>query len=139
MYTFIISLITIILGFFLYGTLVEKVFRIQPNRHTPAINQADGVDYVPMSGWRIFLVQFLNIAGLGPIYGCQVRNGFVAMDCIWYDIRRCSTRLHYRNDVGTPEWCQSARDSRLAVRNGCQTRFAPLHAYSAYTADHGLS
>ena len=83
MYTFIISLITIILGFFLYGTLVEKVFRIQPNRHTPAINQADGVDYVPMSGWRIFLVQFLNIAGLGPIYGAIMGICFGPAAFLW--------------------------------------------------------
>ncbi len=69
MYTFIFSLIALVVGFILYGTLVEKVFGIDPKASTPAITKADGVDYVPMSPWRIFLVQFLNIAGLGPIFG----------------------------------------------------------------------
>ena len=69
MISFLISLAVLILGYWLYGTFVERVFGIQPERKTPALTQTDGVDYVPMSGWRIFLVQFLNIAGLGPIFG----------------------------------------------------------------------
>ena len=69
MITFIVALIVLIVGYMLYGTLVEKVFGIDEKAETPAITKNDGVDYVPMSGWRIFLVQFLNIAGLGPIYG----------------------------------------------------------------------
>ncbi len=69
MYTFLIALVVLILGYVLYGRLVEHIFGIDPQAKTPAITHADGVDYVPMSGWRIFLVQFLNIAGLGPIFG----------------------------------------------------------------------
>jgi len=52
-----------------YGMLVEKIFGIEPERKTPALTKTDGVDFVPMAPWRIFLVQFLNIAGLGPIFG----------------------------------------------------------------------
>lgn len=59
----------LIVGFFTYGTLVERIFGIDANRATPATTHTDGVDYVPMASWRIFLVQFLNIAGLGPIFG----------------------------------------------------------------------
>ena len=69
MITFIIALILLVVGFFTYGTLVEKIFGIEPERKTPALTKTDGVDFVPMAPWRIFLVQFLNIAGLGPIFG----------------------------------------------------------------------
>lgn len=53
---------------FTYGRLVERVSRID-DRQAPAVAHPDGVDYVPMKTWRIFLIQLLNIAGLGPIYG----------------------------------------------------------------------
>jgi len=69
MITFLLSIIALILGYFLYGRLVERIFGIDPSRSTPAMNQNDGVDFVPMKWGRIFLIQFLNIAGLGPIFG----------------------------------------------------------------------
>lgn len=56
MITFIISLIALVVGFVLYGTFVERVFGIDEKAQTPAITQADGVDFVPMKPWRIFLV-----------------------------------------------------------------------------------
>lgn len=69
MITLIISLIALVLGFLLYGTFVERVFGVDPQAATPATTKEDGVDFVPMKPWRVFLVQFLNIAGLGPIFG----------------------------------------------------------------------
>lgn len=69
MFTFIGSIIILILGYFIYGAVVERVFGIEPERKTPALTMTDGVDYVPMGWGRIFLIQFLNIAGLGPIFG----------------------------------------------------------------------
>ena len=69
MITFIVSLIALLLGYLLYGRLVEKIFGAEPERTTPALSMTDGVDYVPLPAWRIFLIQFLNIAGLGPIFG----------------------------------------------------------------------
>ncbi len=69
MITFIISLIALMLGFLLYGTFVERMFGVDAKAATPATTKTDGVDFVPMKPWRIFLVQFLNIAGLGPIFG----------------------------------------------------------------------
>ena len=69
MITFIVALVLLVVGFLTYGVLVEKVFGVDTARKTPAVTKTDGVDFVPMSGWRIFLVQFLNIAGLGPIFG----------------------------------------------------------------------
>ena len=69
MYTFIGAIILLVLGYIFYGRLVERIFGIEPKRVTPALEKTDGVDYVPLSPWRIFLIQFLNIAGLGPIFG----------------------------------------------------------------------
>ena len=83
MITFIISLIALVLGYFLYGTFVEKVFGIDPDRATPAVTKNDGVDFVPMSPWRIFLVQFLNIAGLGPIFGAIMGIFFGPAAFLW--------------------------------------------------------
>jgi carbon starvation protein CstA len=69
MVTFFISLAILVLGYMLYGSFVEKVFGADADRPTPAVTMEDGVDYVPMHPARIFLIQFLNIAGLGPIFG----------------------------------------------------------------------
>ncbi len=69
MITFLISLVALVAGYFLYGRFVEKVFVIDEQRETPAVQVNDGIDYVVMPAWRIFMIQFLNIAGLGPIFG----------------------------------------------------------------------
>lgn len=69
MVTFFIALAALICGYFVYGKFVEKVLGIDPQAQTPAVVNNDGVDYVPMDWKKIFLIQFLNIAGLGPIYG----------------------------------------------------------------------
>ncbi|MGL5963852.1 MAG: carbon starvation CstA family protein, partial [Fusobacteriaceae bacterium] len=68
MISFIGSLIALILGYILYGKYVEKVFGIS-DKKTPAVRLADGVDYVELDWKKAFLIQFLNIAGLGPIFG----------------------------------------------------------------------
>lgn len=68
MVTFFICLAALILGYILYGSFVEKVFK-PDNRKTPCEVHPDGVDFVPMKPWRAFLIQLLNIAGLGPIFG----------------------------------------------------------------------
>ena len=83
MYTFIFSLIALILGYIFYGTFVEKVFGIDPEAKTPAVTKTDGVDFVPMKPWRIFLVQFLNIAGLGPIFGAIMGIFFGPAAFLW--------------------------------------------------------
>ncbi|WP_372712970.1 carbon starvation CstA family protein, partial [Ilyobacter sp.] len=69
MITFLIALATLIGGYFIYGTIVEKIFGINENNPTPACRLADGVDFVEISWGKAFLIQFLNIAGLGPIFG----------------------------------------------------------------------
>lgn len=68
MVTFLVCFLLLLIGFFTYSKIVERVFCVD-DRATPAMVHPDGVDFVPMKTWRIFLVQLLNIAGLGPIYG----------------------------------------------------------------------
>lgn len=69
MISFTIALALLIIGYFTYGKLTEKIFGANPSRPTPVHTMADGVDYVELPPWKIFLIQFLNIAGLGPIFG----------------------------------------------------------------------
>lgn len=69
MITFFASIILLVSGYFIYSRVCEKIFVIDPQRKTPAETMADGVDFIPMPRWKIFLIQFLNIAGLGPIFG----------------------------------------------------------------------
>ena len=83
MITFISSLILLVLGYLLYGRFVERVFGANPKRPTPAEVNPDGVDYVAMPWWRIFLIQFLNIAGLGPIFGAIMGVMFGPAAFLW--------------------------------------------------------
>ena len=69
MISFFAAIIVLIVGYLIYGKFVERVFGIDDSLKTPAIEMQDGVDYVPMNWKKIFLIQFLNIAGLGPIFG----------------------------------------------------------------------
>ena len=68
MISFLVSVALLIVGYVLYGTYVTKVFG-PDERVTPALSVNDGVDYVPMPTWKVFLIQLLNIAGTGPIFG----------------------------------------------------------------------
>lgn len=83
MITFTIALLLLILGYFLYGGYVNKLFMPDPNRKTPAITMHDGVDFLPMPKWKIFMIQFLNIAGLGPIFGAIMGAQFGTASYIW--------------------------------------------------------
>jgi carbon starvation protein CstA len=69
MITLFISAIALLLGYAFYSRYLERVFGADENRETPAISMPDGVDYMPLPWWKAFLIQFLNIAGLGPIFG----------------------------------------------------------------------
>ncbi|KXF81118.1 carbon starvation CstA family protein [Enterovibrio coralii] len=66
---FLFCVAALVGGYFIYGAFVEKIFGINENRKTPAHTKNDGVDYVPMSTPKVYLVQLLNIAGVGPIFG----------------------------------------------------------------------
>ncbi|MED4017030.1 MULTISPECIES: carbon starvation protein A [Sutcliffiella] len=69
MYTFLICIVLLIIGYFTYGKFVEKVFGVKEERPTPAFVNGDGVDYVPMSTPKNSMIQLLNIAGTGPVFG----------------------------------------------------------------------
>ena len=69
MITFFICILALLLGYFIYSKFIERIEKIDPDQQTPAYKLNDGVDFVPMPWWRVFLIQFLNIAGLGPIFG----------------------------------------------------------------------
>lgn len=66
---FLLACAALLAGYLVYGKIVAKIFGEDDNRVTPAISMADGVDYVPMSPIKIWLIQLLNIAGIGPIFG----------------------------------------------------------------------
>ncbi|MDD7605503.1 MAG: carbon starvation CstA family protein, partial [Prevotellaceae bacterium] len=68
MISFTIALAALIVGYIIYGRVVERIFG-PDGRPTPAISKADGIDYIAMPTWRVFMIQFLNIAGTGPIFG----------------------------------------------------------------------
>ena len=68
MISFLLCLAILIVGYVVYGKIVDNTFG-PDDRETPAVRINDGVDYVVMPQWKLFLVQLLNIAGLGPIFG----------------------------------------------------------------------
>jgi len=83
MITFCISIVLLVLGYFLYSKLIERVLGADGSRVTPAVAHPDGVDYVPMKPWRVFLIQFLNIAGVGPICGAIMGAQFGTASFVW--------------------------------------------------------
>ena len=83
MISFLLSLLALIAGYFFYGKLIERVFGPDPLRQTPAIANADGVDYIPMPTWKVFMIQFLNIAGTGPIFGAIMGAKFGPSAYLW--------------------------------------------------------
>lgn len=83
MLIFIIAATALILGYFIYGKLVEKIFGADEERSTPAVSKCDNVDFIPMSGWRVFLIQFLNIAGLGPVFGAILGALYGPVALLW--------------------------------------------------------
>ena len=82
MITFFISFVALVLGYLLYGKFVSKVFA-PDDRMTPAVVINDGIDYVPMPNWKIFMIQFLNIAGTGPIFGAIMGAKFGPAAYLW--------------------------------------------------------
>lgn len=83
MYSFLLSLAALVLGYLIYGKFVEKVFGPDPKRPTPAITKADGVDYIALPNWKVYMIQFLNIAGTGPIFGAIMGAKFGPASYLW--------------------------------------------------------
>lgn len=83
MITFVICIACLVLGYFVYGKFIERFFGVDHSRPTPAVSMEDGVDYKPMATWKVFVIQFLNIAGLGPIFGAIMGAAYGPAAYIW--------------------------------------------------------
>lgn len=83
MITFLISILLLIAGYFVYGKIVERFIGVDPLRKTPAYDREDGIDYMPMPTWKVFVIQFLNIAGLGPIFGAVMGAAYGPAAYLW--------------------------------------------------------
>lgn len=80
---FLIAIAVLIGGYFIYGMLMERVIGCDPKRQMPCYTKQDGVDYLPLPTWKVFLIQFLNIAGLGPIFGAIMGIMFGPAAFLW--------------------------------------------------------
>ena len=86
MYSFIICFVALVASYFIYGKFIEKISGVDETRETPAFRLRDNVDYMPMSKIKNFLVHFLNIAGLGPIFGAIQGALFGPAAFIWITV-----------------------------------------------------
>jgi len=82
MITFSLSFVALILGYLLYGRFVAHMFG-PDDRVTPAVAKADGLDYIVLPNWKVFMIQFLNIAGTGPIFGAIMGAKFGPVAYLW--------------------------------------------------------
>lgn len=83
MITFLLCLALLIAAYFTYGRYLERLIAVDPHAQTPCKRLYDGVDYVPLPRWRIFLIQLLNIAGLGPIFGAVLGAAYGPVAFLW--------------------------------------------------------
>lgn len=83
MISFLLCILALIAGYIFYGAFVEKVFGPDKSRKTPAYEKSDGVDYIAMPTWKVFMIQFLNIAGTGPIFGAIMGAKFGPASYLW--------------------------------------------------------
>ena len=83
MISFVIALAVLVIGYFVYGRFISGVFAPDANRPTPCYTRQDGVDYIPMPTWKVYMIQFLNIAGVGPIFGAIMGAQFGTACYLW--------------------------------------------------------
>ncbi|MFZ3577305.1 carbon starvation protein A [Virgibacillus sp. DJP39] len=83
MVTFVLSILLLVVGYFVYGKVVERIFGINDQQETPAYSKQDGFDYTPLSWWKASLIQLLNIAGLGPIFGALLGALYGPVAFLW--------------------------------------------------------
>ena len=83
MITFTFALVLLVVGYWVYGKYVNSLFAPDSTRKSPALTMADGVDFIPLPTWKIFMIQFLNIAGLGPIFGAIMGAQFGTASYLW--------------------------------------------------------
>ena len=127
MISFSICLLALVVGYFVYGRVVERIFGPDPGRKTPALERPDGVDYVVLPRWKIFMIQFLNIAGLGPIFGAILGAKFGVSSYLWIVLGtpgRCTT---------IPPGCFRCATAGKAFPNssGCVWENMPSNSWSS--------
>lgn len=83
MITFIIALLALVVGYLFYGRFVERLIGYDYSKPAPAIAHPDGIDYLPLPTWKVYMIQFLNIAGLGPIFGAIMGAKFGTASYVW--------------------------------------------------------
>ena len=83
MLTFFICLVALVAAYFLYGRFLERVANIDSKAKVPSETSYDGVDYIPLPRWRVFLIQLLNIAGTGPIFGAILGACYGPVAFLW--------------------------------------------------------
>lgn len=83
MIVFLVAVIALILGYVIYGKFVERIFNINEKAKTPAVAKCDNVDFMVLPTWRVFLIQFLNIAGLGPVFGAILGALYGPVALLW--------------------------------------------------------
>ena len=83
MVTFIIAILALIAGYIVYGKYIARFFGADTSAKTPAYRLNDGVDYIPMPRWKVFMIEFLNIAGLGPIFGAVLGAMYGPWAYVW--------------------------------------------------------
>ena len=83
MITFLICLAALVTSYFTYGKYLEKTCGINPANPVPSKTMYDGVDYLPLPRWKVFLIQLLNIAGLGPIFGALLGAAYGPVAFLW--------------------------------------------------------
>lgn len=83
MMTFLVCLAALVIAYFTYGKYLEKVCGISASNPVPSETMYDGVDYIPMPRWKVFLIQLLNIAGLGPIFGALLGAAYGPVAFLW--------------------------------------------------------
>ena len=83
MVTFLVCLALLVGAYFTYGRYLERLVRVDPAAETPCRHSYDGVDYIPLPMWKTFLIQLLNIAGLGPIFGAVLGAAYGPVAFLW--------------------------------------------------------
>lgn len=102
MVTFTIALVLLVVGYWVYGKYIDTLFAPDSARKTPALTLTDGVDFIPLPTWKIFMIQFLNIAGLGPIFGAIMGAQFGTASYLWIVFVRF---LPVRSTIFCPARC----------------------------------
>lgn len=83
MISFVIALLVLVVGYLTYGKFVSREFGADAQRQTPCYTDGDGIDFIPMPTWKVYMIQFLNIAGLGPIFGAIMGAKFGTASYLW--------------------------------------------------------